>query len=227
MSKNRIYFPKDERFNLFCISFSSTGIVIPLAQFGYPAIHLTVYIKKMQNKDGFQKLSIHLSNNQTSEIINECFLEFNEELLKQHYSEKFQRFVDKYLSIIKKYIVEEKNLQNKKLVCYDCFCKKLVSSYPVHKKEMAVNSYKYMIKDLKKIDQFTFEPCSDSKHRLLIDVKTGKIYMKTLKGILKFSRMSKMEKELWSVYKEVFPDEINWMKTTIKNFKKTLTRYKE
>ena len=227
MSKNKIYFPKDERFNLFCISSSSTGLVIPLAAFGYPAIHLTVYIKEMQNKKGFQKLSIHLSNHQTSEIINEYFLEFNEDLLKQHYSEKFQQYLDKYLSIIQKYVVEEKNLQNKRLVCYDCFTKKQFISYPVHKKEIAKKSYKQMIKNLKKADAFDFEPCSDSKHNLLLDLNTWKIYRKTIRGVLKFSSNTKMMKELGSVYDEIFPDEINWMKKMIKDFKKTLKVYKE
>jgi hypothetical protein len=225
MSKNKVYFPKDERFNLFCISSSSTGLVIPLAPFGYPDIHLTIYIKDMENKIGFRKLSIHLSNHQTGKIVKECCLEFNEELLNQQYSEKFKQFSDRYLSILQRYIVEEKNLQNKKLVCYDCFNKQF-SQYKLHKKELAKQSYKQMIKDLKNIPKYKSEPCFDSKHRLLIDLKTGKIYMKGTVGVLKYSSTSKMLKELDSVFKEVFPEEISWFDKLFKDFKKVLKEYK-
>jgi len=226
MSKNKIYFPKDDRFTLFCISSSSTGLVIPLAPFGYPDIHLTAYIRNMQTKEGFQKVSIHLKNHQTGEIIEERFLEFNEELLKKHYSKKFEMFVEKYLSIISKYIVEEKNLKNKKFTCYDCFIKKQISSYPMHKRKMAIKSYKQIMNDLKNIHEHDVEPCSNSKHRLLIDLNTGKIYMKSIEGVLKYSSTSKMMNELGSVYKEIFSEEIEWMDMLDRDFKKALKEYR-
>jgi hypothetical protein len=224
MSK-KVYFPKDERFNLFCISSSKNGLVIPLAQFGYPDIHLTFYIKEMQNKESFQKLSIHLSDQQKGIILKEYLLEFNEELIKKHYSEKFKLFVDKYLSVLKKYIVEAKNLQKKKLECYDCFTKKF-SQYNVHKKEAAKQAYKQMIKDIKKIYKYNFEPCSDPTHKLLIDLNTGKIYFKSTAGVFRYSSTTKMIKELDSVFKEVFPDEIKWIDNLNKDFKKILKKYK-
>lgn len=224
--KNKIYFPKDERLNLCSISSSSTGLIIPLAPFGYPAIHLTAYIKDMQNKKGFQKVGIHLKNHQTGEIIETRYLEFNDELLKQQYSEKFEQFVDKYLSIIQKYFVEEKNLKNKKLVCYDCFTEKQRSSYSLHKKELAKSSFKQMIEDMKNISKHKFEPCSDSKHRLLIDLSTRKIYMKSISGVLKYSSTSKMMRELDSIFKEIFPDELNWLDELEKDFKKALKGYR-
>lgn len=225
MSKNKVYFPKDERLNLFCISSSKHGLVIPLAQFGYPAIHLTFYIKEMQNKQGFQKLSIHLSDHQSGTILKEYFLEFNEKLIKKHYSEKFKNFIDKYLTVLKKHIIEAKNLQNKKIECYDCFIQKF-KQYKVHKKEIAKQSYKQMIKDLEKIHKVVFEPCSDSKHRLLIDLNTGKIYFRSVAGVFKYSSATKMMKELDSIFKETFPDEIDWMDNLHKEFKKVLKEYK-
>lgn len=225
--KKKIYFPKDERFNLCCISSSSTGLVIPLAPFGYPDIHLTACIRDMKTKEGVQKLNIHLTNHQTGKLIKKlCYLEFNEELIKQHYSEKFQQFVDMYLSIMQKYVVEEKNLKNKKLGCYDCFAKKQRSCYPVHKKELAKKSYKLMIDDLKNISKHKFEPCLDPKHRLLMDLNTGKIYMKSITGVLKYSSMSKMMKELRSVYKEIFSDELKRITELDKEFKEALKEYR-
>jgi len=225
MSKNKIYFPKDERFNLFCISSSKNGLVIPFAQFGYPTIHLTFYIKEMQNKKGFQKLSIHLSDHYNGKIIKEYFLEFNDELIQKHYSEKFKVFVEKYLLILKKYIIEQKNLQNKKLECYDCFIQKF-KQYEVHKKEIAKKSYKQMIKDIKEIHSYNFPPCSESKHRLLIDLNTGKIYFKSIAGVFKYSSTTKMMKELDSIFKETFPEEISWMNKLNKDFRKILKEYK-
>lgn len=224
MSK-KVYFPKDERFDLFCISSSKQGLVIPLDPFGYPAVHLTFYIKEMQTKKGFQKLSIHLSDHLNSKIIKECCLEFNEKLIKKRYSEKFELFVDKHLSVLKNYIVEEKNLQKKKLECYDCFTKRF-DQYKIHKKKVAKQSYKAMIKYLKNIDKHKFKPCTDHRHKLLIDVNTGKIYMKTMAGVFKYSNTTKMMKELNLIFKEVFPEEIRWMDQLKKDFRNVLKEYK-
>ena len=226
MSRNKLYIPLDECFNMFSISSSTTGLVVPLAPFGYSRIHLTIYIKNMEMKDGFQKLSVHLTNELTGDIIKEFWFEFAVDLVEQHLSKMFENFVHDYLDILTMHLVEEDTLSNKKLYCYDCFINSQLDYNQLNKKTRAQKQYFKIIETLEAISPTDCNICSDSNHRQLIDIKTNAIYFKSSRGILKLTDNDKMATDLISLIETTFTDKIKSIDEIIEDFKEVLEEYK-
>ena len=226
MSQNKLYIPLDECFNMFSISSSTTGLVIPLTPFGYSRIHLTIYIKNMEMKNGFQKLSVHLTNELTEEIIKEFWFEFAFDLVEQKLSKTFEKFADDYLDIITMHLVEEDTLSNKELYCHDCFINSQFDLKQFNKKRKAKKQYFKIIEKMKNISPTDFNICSDSKHRLLIDIKTNEVYFNSSVGILKLTDNDKMATDLMSLIETTFTDQIKSIDEIIEDFKEVLEEYK-
>lgn len=226
MSRNKLYIPLDECFNMFSISSSTTGLVVPLAPFGYSRIHLTIYIKNMEMKDRVQKLSIHLTNELTGDIIKEFWFEFAVGSIEQHLSKKFKTFVHGYLDIITMHLVEEDTLSDKELYCSDCFINSQLDYKKLNKKTNAETQYSDLIEKIETAQPADFKICSDPNHRLLIDIKSNQMYINSSIGVLKLTGNDKMTAELMSLIETTFTDEIKSIHEIIEEFKDILEDYK-
>jgi len=226
MSRNKLYIPLDECFNMFSISSSTTGLVVPLAPFGYSRIHLTIYIKNMEMKDEVQKLSVHLTNELTGDIIKEFWFEFAIGLVEQQLSKICETFVHDYLDIITMHLVEEDTLSIKELYCHDCFINSQFDSKHFNKKTKAKKQYFEIIEKMRTISPTDYNICSDSKHRLLIDIKTNEIYFNSSVGILKLTDNDKIATDLISLIETTFTDQIKSIDKIIADFKDVLEEYK-
>ena len=70
----KIYFPTGPS-SYFRIIPSQSGVVVPLRDFGYPGLHVTLYVK--ETKDGKHHVNLHITTEKTGEMILEKYLEFD------------------------------------------------------------------------------------------------------------------------------------------------------
>jgi len=226
MSK-KIYLPKNENFNdFFSIALSTDGWVIPLNYFNYPNMYITIYIKNIESKKGWKKLSIHLTKDDKS--LEEFYLEWNEKdpKLKEKYLNKSIRFINEYSKIFEKYNLNTQDFNKKNIICYDCLLKQ--KPLELDTKSKAKKAFNSLVEEIKNERFFypNFTECLNSKHNILMNIETGQMYRKTSFGLFTFSNTEKFMKEFEKIIEDVFYEEIEWCENTINQLSKTLERYK-
>lgn len=223
---DKLYFPVDENFNLFCLSSSSTGLVIPLGPFGYPSTHLTIYMRDVVSKEGFQKLVIHITHELTGEKIIESYVEFNKEMTKRYFEEKFHKYLLEIVEIMKECVVKEEVLRSKKLHCYDCMLSKF-GSLNLSTRKAAAKSFIAFKEKIPLAQLSPIFPCSNPDHHLLIDMKSGDMFMKTRFGVTIYKDKSDhIFKKIEAAIQKIFPEEIAWMDKIHSEFSIALEPYK-
>jgi hypothetical protein len=232
MSRNKFYlqnkFFDENSTNFFSIASSKEGIVIPLNYFNYDNTHLTIYKKKMKNKEGYEKISIHLTKN--NKIIYENIFEINEEELNKNILNKLLIFLIKYKKLVDKYKINEDYLLKNDIYCFKCFIELEGINFnkDFRTKKLAKESYNKLLnlsKNKKKYPHFT--KCNKPKHSLLsqkID-NNYKLFQKTPFGVIDLSN-DIFYKKIDFLFEKIFHEETSKAKELMEIFKQKLEECK-
>lgn len=224
---NKVYFPKNESFNeFFSFAVSTNGWVIPLNYFDYPNIHITIYVKEMENKKDWKKLSIHITKD--NKIIDEFYLEWNEKdpKLEEKYLKKSIKFMNEYSKIFEKYKITTQKIDEKNIICYDCLYKQ--KPLQLDTKSRAKKAFNSLIERIKneRLNYPNYKECQNNKHNVLMNIETGQMYRQTSFGLFTFSNTEKFIEEFGNIIEKVFSDEFKWLEEVKNKLSKTLDRYK-
>jgi hypothetical protein len=234
MSK-KIYLPfKEETIipvnedELFSIGFSSEGIVITLNKFGYKDIHITIYIKEIDEINKTIKINAHLTKENKEEKYKEKLLEFERTIdlkkIEKYVKEKEEKIAEIYLN-------HQKSIKQKynprRIICSRCAGKEL---------KLSLKSKKKALEAYQKIENFEFtneiihtcHSCKEEKHnphyhlrKRIILYKIGDKYQ-TEKQAKKF--IEKIKKEIFSEVYEIIEKEI---KPIREEFERVMKEHKD
>jgi len=222
--QDKIYFLKDEEFNLFSLISSKEGLVIPLTYWGYPGVHLTVYIKEMEHKKGFKKINFHLTNENNKIRPFEKHYEFNEEEINT----KSRRFKEEIAKIFKNFLTKYLTKIDNPVICIECFVlEKFPDSKKLDKKENALEYYKNLVQKGKKIEKLEFneiKPCNSKNHCMYYEPSEEKFYIKYPGGFVTYENNDLLIKNVEKLLKENYNPIFTEFKALIKLIKSHLKR---
>jgi hypothetical protein len=221
--KDKVYFPKDDKLNLFSVASAKEGIIIPLIYWGYPQRHVTLYVKDMNTKPGYQKVNIHLTN----ENNNKRILELNYEFPKDALNPNNQKFIEELRRIFQESFNKFYTNENKRFVCIECFLKDKFIPGCTEDQEKARQFYNDLIKNSKNLKKEDFDinkECTENKHCLFYDLKEEALYIRYLQGFVTYSDNDLFLKKVEALFKEQFSPLANGINTVFKSIKKALRK---
>lgn len=215
----KFYLPRNDELNLFKIRTSDNAIIIPLNYFGYPNLHVTLYIKDLPGDKRI--FDVHLTNEKESKTIYNNFLEINISETEKLIQNKLFEMNNDFIDLVKDHKLKAVDKRN--LFCLNCFVEDN-QKFPekLNNKNYASEFYsgiinktiKFDIEELKKCKN-----CNNPKHDTFLDDQFKNMYMKNALGLFTFKDQVDFSTKLMEIIKKNFQEEINSLNKIIEEIK--------
>ncbi len=197
---SKIYLPKDEK-ELFSVASSKDGLVVPLVNFGYPNIHVTIFLRELDKDLLF---NVHIKDEISKEMIVNKEIRFNPKILKNQLNEKIKKLREVYFYYSKKW--DKQKVNTKDFVCLDCFIKqKMLFLPPINKRKNAQKFYESLPKLIEDRHVLNSCPiCNKPKHSLLYNIEKDEIYYRIAGNIITQKESDEYVIAMQAVFEEGF-----------------------
>lgn len=196
----KVYLPKDEE-ELFSVSKTKDGFMIPLAYFGYPNLHVQLFSRKLE--EDLVLFNIHIKDESNNEMIVNKSIRFKPSQLESHINKKLDRLKKVSLKYFNKWSKIKRNSSDFR--CLDCFREKIMPELPINKKNKAIEFYNELWDskvDIKELNNFPL--CNKHKHISLINLKDGNNYYRIDNFILTEKEINDYSNAVQEVFQEEF-----------------------
>jgi hypothetical protein len=217
MTRNsKIYLPRTKT-KVFSVISSREGVVIPLVNFGYPNIHLTIFLKELSKEPFLAHLNAHLTHEKNKLKLKEYSLLIDEEGRK-NFQRKMEECQLQLVALVRK-SSRKVRLNEKYLFCSDCAHKG--GKFNPSTKEEAKRMYKHLEELFgNHIKNLVGRQCNDLSHKMYFHLRTKKMYVKRHDDFYAYHK--DFFRELGKIFDERFKEMFLIMRSIEKELKEIL-----
>jgi len=223
--KNQFYIPKDDKINLFKVRSSDNAIIIFLDYFGYPKLHITLYVKDLpEDKKLFD---IHITDEKKSKKIYQTHLEINIRKTEEEINKKLFDLNDDFLNLVKEH--KKKSVKKRGLLCLSCYSGNSIK-FPekIEDKTKAKKFYSELLGRTLEVNVEELRNCKRCKypeHNTFIDNKITDMYLRNQLGVFTFKDQKDFSYSLMGLLKKKFKKEFSYVEKIVKEVKQSLKEY--
>ncbi len=225
--KNKgFYLPKEGGENIFKIRGTDNAILIFLDYFGYKGLHITVYVKEIDEKNKI--FNIHITDEVNNKKIYDKSIKLNMVEFENDIQKDLLELNEVIINLVQDHVGKSKKVNN--LLCLSCFVQDKLE-YPQRIKNR-VEASRFYSGILNKTIEFDIEElkkcvnCNNPEHDTYVDTNLTNLYMKNALGLFVFEDQLNFSKELLEIIKVKFQKEFDRLEGLFDEMKLVLESYK-
>ncbi|MCF7910547.1 hypothetical protein K9L16_02640 [Candidatus Pacearchaeota archaeon] len=222
----KFYIPKDDDLNLFKVRTSDNAIIIPLDYFGYPNLHITLYVKELPEDK--RLFDVHITKEKENTPIYNNHLEINVSETEKLIQNKLIEMNEDFVNLIKEH--KAKSISKHNLLCLDCFVRDNQKfTEKINNKNFALEFYKGIFNKTIKFDIEELKKCpvcNNSDHNTFVDDEFTNMYVKNALGLFTFKDQVEFSNNLVNIIKNNFQEEFDRFNKIIEEIKIKLEGYR-